>query len=213
MIFNIKKIFYISTCLVTVTICNIYCKEATTSNVNSNTKYSESGRFIVKEIYDSAGHLKIKQYLNRDTVPEGPMIEYNTNDVIIAWIWFVKGEKNPKCGVFYKEDGYFDTLKGQTFLGVGRDNHENPVIMAINPPQVKLMIAYKDFYKNKIFKEIYYTDPYRTDSMTLISLDEYKYRNEHKYKIYFSIVDSIKKTTLYTDSMEFIPTGPRLNKK
>jgi hypothetical protein len=171
---------------------------------NNNKHYLDrlykDNRFLIKEAYDSSGKIKLKQYFNKDTVPDGAMIEYYSNGKIAKWRWFRAKHKNPDCGIFYNEDGSFDTLKGKPFLAIGNDADQNPVIELINPPQVKFTIGYKDYYENKMIKKIYY-DPILTDTISWVPLDEYKKTKGHEYIICFYIIDSVKNKILYQDSI------------
>jgi len=165
-----------------------------------SAKFYKQGRFLVKETYDSTGKIETKQYFNKDTTPDGAYTEYFDNGIIAKWIWFIPKYKNPVGGVYYYDNGVFDTFKGRPFLGTGNDSNNEPVIKLINPPQVKFRMGYKDIFNNKVVNEIYY-DPILTDSISWVPLDEYKLTKGHKYRIYFYILDTLNKIFLFQDSI------------
>lgn len=185
-------------------ICFLNCKNSSPKKKDAPViKFFKEGRFLIKETFDSSGSILIKQYFNKDTVPDGAMIEYYPNSTIATWRWFLPKQKNPNCGIFYNENGTFDTLKGRVFLDLGEDKDHNPVIIFINPPQLKIRIGYKDVFKNKILKEKNY-DPILTDSTGSVALDEYKYAKGHDYILYFYVVNTIDNKVLYNDSIYYM---------
>ena len=166
----------------------------------SPTKFTYVGRFLVKETYDRTGKIEAKQYFDKDTIPDGAAIEYYPNGKVESWIWYIHND--PYCGVFFNEQGDFDTLKGNPFLDVICCNGNNdPDIKLINPPQVAFRLLFKDIYKKKVIKKIMY-EPLLTDTVSWVPLDEYKYQEGHNYKIYFYVVDTVKTFLLYQDSLE-----------
>ena len=165
----------------------------------TTTKFTKKGRFLIKETYDSTNKPLTKQYFNNDTVPDGAAIEFYENGNIGSWKWFIPGKKNPTCGLFYHEDGSFDTLKGRPYLGMSYDVNHSPVVEVINPPQLKIEIGYKEIFNNIKVNGIIY-DPTLTDTIAWVALDEYHYVKGHEYKIFFRILDTIQKKLLYQDS-------------
>jgi len=181
--------------------CFVRCNRGNNKPSLQSNKFFIIGRFLVKETYDSTGKIKTKQYFNNDTIPDGAYIEYFDNGIIAKWRWYTAKHKNPYCGVFYSEQSTFDTFKGQPFLGIENNINNKPLIKLINPPQITVNLLYKDFYHGKVVNEIMY-DPLLTDTVSWIPLDEYDHRQDHKYKIYFYIVDTVKASLLYQDSLE-----------
>ena len=191
--------------LLLLCVCSIpfaACHSKKEKALGSSVKYSRHGRFLIKETFDSNGKLLVKQSFNKDTVPDGAMMEYYPNGIIATWRWFIYSEKNPRCGVFFKENGSFDTLKGVPFL-VAQNPENSPGVEFINPPQIKFQAGYKETFKNQIIYQTIY-NPTLTDSISFIPLNEYKYAKGHKYEVYFYIVDTVKKRSLYQDSLELI---------
>jgi len=162
-------------------------------------KFFTEGRFLIKVSYDSTGNIVAKQSFDKDTTPDGAYTEYFKNGTIGSWRWFRRGQKDPICGVFYYEDGWFDTMKGRPFLEMGWDEINQPVVVLVNPPHLKIQLGYKEIYKNRILRNITY-DPILTDSICWVPLDKYKYRIGREYKIYFYIVDTLHQAFLYQDS-------------
>jgi hypothetical protein len=180
------------------------CKDNHRKTDFPSSKYTYIGTSLIKETFDSTGKITIRQYYNADTVPNGAKIEFYNNGKIASWIWYSSKHKEPYCGVYYSEEGLFDTLRGIPFIDiVYKKDFDYPYIKTINPPNVALQLVYKDIYNGKIVKKTLY-GPILTDSVAWFGLDEYKYQNGHKHEIYFNIVDTIKEYLLYQDSLEII---------
>lgn len=184
-------------------ICFLNCKNSSPKkNDTSATKYSKEGRFLIKETCDSSGRIIAKQYFNKDTVPDGALIEYYPNGLIATWQWYIANHNTPYTKIHYNVNGIFDSLIGNSFLNVVCCNDFNKtVVELINPPQTGIRLLYKDIYKGKVvYSDIY--KPFLTDTVSWVVLGKYQYNKEHKYKIYFYIVDTLKRTLFYQDSSE-----------
>ena len=163
-------------------------------NNNSHTignefKYYRSGRFLVKDSYDSAGKLVTKQFFNADTMPDGAEIDYYANGKIEKWKWFDPTSKYSYCVVYYNAKGGFDTFVGRPFIGTGYDHKHELCIELINPPNVNIKMGYVDFYNGKVMEQLAYP-PSPTDTIAWVILDHYKHEDGHKYMLYYYFVDS-----------------------
>jgi len=182
--------------------CFLNCRNSASKKVSlSHIEFIKKGKKLIKEIYDSAGKIEMRQFFNKDTIPDGAMIEYYSNGTVATWLWYAAKHKNPYCGIFYNEQAVFDTLKGKPFLGIENNKNNKPLVKLINPPQITVKLLYKDFYMGKVVNDIMY-DPLPTDTISWVPLDEYGHKQDHVYKIYFYIVDTIKTSLLYQDSLE-----------
>jgi len=114
---NMKNYSFTLFYFVAIIVCFFNCKNKTDEKTTTSiTKFSKNGRFLIKETYDSVGKVATKQYFNSDTVHDGACIEYFNNGNIGSWKWYIPRQKDPICGVFYYEDGSFDTFKGRPYL-------------------------------------------------------------------------------------------------
>jgi len=106
------------------------------------------------------------------------------------WKWFRHSIKFPDCIIYYDTNGIFDTLVGIPFIASGYDLDNELCIGLINPPNIKFRLGYKDFYKDEIVKKVTFS-PLLTDSIGLVNINAYhKFQKEHKYMLYFLVVDS-----------------------
>jgi hypothetical protein len=165
------------------------------NNVTARNKrivYEQVGKkLLLGKEYDSLGNLILIKYYNQDTISKGAEIEYYSNGNIYKWKWFDTTNKYAYCAVYYDTNGKFKSFKGTPFVNGGEFN-DVTYIQTINPPAVKFVVGYRDFYKGKLLKQQVY-EPALTDSTSWIMLSEYKYNKNHTYFVYFYFVDSVSK--------------------
>lgn len=165
-------------------------------------KVNKKGRFIVVEEYDSLQHIKNIKYFNSDSVTaDGPEFLYRPNGQLSKWIWFSPISKYPAVGVYYGDDGNFDSLKGFPIIGYAKTPEGKFAIQTVNPPKVSYALGFKDYFKNTVInKKAYY--PFITDTTSWFTLDELSFEKGHKYNVYFYITDTLNGKNKILDSVE-----------
>lgn len=122
----------------------------------THTKYFRRVNYYIKESYDNNGNVISKQFYNKDTSPYGAKIKYSSLGKIIKWSWFYHSHKFPDCIVYYKPNGLFDTLAGIPFIKTGYEKDHHLAVELINPPNVKIVVGYQDFFKGRLVKKLAY---------------------------------------------------------
>ena len=164
----------------------LFCK-CTHNLKNKKFKYFRDGRFLVKDTYED-GVIKITQYFNADTMPDGPEINYYPNGDVKKWKWF-NGNKVPCCNVYFFEDKKFDTCQGSPFLGTYYDTSYILWVRTIKAPYLSnITLGYRDYFNGKLIRGFGYKY-LSTDTGLLFPLIDHKPQKEHKYKLSYCVFD------------------------
>ena len=177
------------------------CQSNKKEYVSYRAKFYNSGRFLVKETYDSSGKIVTKQYFNKDTMPDGAYIEYFSDGIIGKWVWFIANDKNPSCGFYYYSDGSFDTLKGNPFISAFYNTKGEGCFKILAPPDLCYIIKFIDFYNDNKLAQYDY-EPIKIDSVNWVILRKFEFEKGHKYKLFFCTVDTSTKLLINRSSFE-----------
>ena len=187
------------------------CKE--NNNVFSdNPIYYHAGTFLVKETHYTSGKIKTKQYFNRDTVHNGPLITYYLNGKILSWKCYFYNDSLPKCKFTFDSTGKFVELKGFVITD-SVYGKKNIGLVIMHPPGLKMGIRVVSKYSNGQTHHDTFWDPDisentidanndTTDNMTVFCID--KYIKGHVYKAYVYLNDSVNKQFNCLDSIQLI---------
>jgi hypothetical protein len=146
---------------------------------------------LVKDIYEY-GRLADRQYLNKDSIPDGPEFNYFSNGDIKKWKWYSKSF-TPSCNVYFFKNKIFDTCQGSPFLGTYYDSVSILWVRTIRPPYFRnVILGYRDFFEGKLMKQFGYTYK-ETDTGLLFPLIDHKEEQGHTYLLSFYMLDSAKK--------------------
>ena len=172
--------------------CN--CRNGTKQTVVSDKIiYLRSKDGLVKKVYDNDSRLILEQNFDIDTTPCGAMVEYYENGSILTWRWFLYKSKDPLCGFYFNMDNTLDTMKGSPYIDVVFIKNKGTFVKIVKPPILRYVIEYNDVFGHKMIDKMFY-EPIITDSVNWINLGKINYREDHKYFLKFSIVDTtIKK--------------------
>jgi hypothetical protein len=184
-------------------------------------QFYKKGRFLVRETRNQNKVLVRVQYFDKDTIPDGALIEYNKNGKIAKWKWFTKtrqgnhpdmlafyerGKDNkvetkewrseykdiqPDCIAYYDGNGRLDTFVGNPFIKVVYDINKQLWIGVINPPNTNNTLMFIDSLNGKLANVIFY-NPQCTDTLCWVGLDEYKALKGHKYELSYFFEDSLR---------------------
>ncbi len=185
---RIKILGLVSACFIALFLPS--CNSDAPDSRNTTIKYLYINNHLVREIYDSIGKIKIRKTLNEDTTSYGSELNYYDNGKIEKWKWFFYSEKYPDCVIYYNDNGAFDTLQGNPFISTIYNKERILCVKLINPPNVKIKVGYRNYYRNKIVQQFAYS-PIETDSVAWVFLYEHKPKKNHNYKLYYYVVDSL----------------------
>jgi hypothetical protein len=154
------------------------------------------------------GNLRTKQYFTKkDTIPNGPRLQYSLNGQIEQWIWYKNGEESFRAD--YKNDLPIE-LTGNPFLyAEEQQGKKQLIVQMIYPPNASVITRLYTQSNNS--KGLAYTEyPVVVfDSTCHIILGEHdSFINDpqHNYILAYFFVDSEKNTIRTADViMEIVP--------
>jgi len=182
---NIFIIEVVVSLILTLTSCN---EKQNKGKVN--VKYSVIGKFILKEVFYDNKKLKSKSTLTLDSIQIHEQIEYFSNGEIKKWLWYDKLNDYPVFGLYFDSIGKYKKIGGTPFIRAPKIPDGSIAIELVNPPNIKSLLVYRDFFKNKLQRQIIY-EPGKTDSTEWVTLDEYKYDSTHKYFLTYIMLDKL----------------------
>ena len=163
-------------------------------------KYRYSDRYLIKEEYQN-NRIMFKTVLNKNTVEVKEKTEFFENGNIKKWNFYRKASKYPMFISYFDSIGNYSQIKGTPFVSSGTTKDGEVVVELVNPPKLKLVLTYREFNKGILQHQISY-EPFKTDTTSWVTLDEYKPVAGNKYfvccKFYSNgvFVDSISNELL-----------------
>jgi len=178
---------------------------------NSFVRIYNIGSFLIKETYDSLQHLKIKQFFNKDTVPNGALITFYPNGKIYTWKWYFDDDKNPRCKIIYDSNGHFSKMEGYVIIDSQYIRQNIDLALAL-PPGLKFIVKVKSLDKGLLHQEMdcypYLNgDTIGVDNDTIYNIATFrieKYNKKLTYKACVYLDDSNIKQPNCLDSIELI---------
>lgn len=171
-------------CLLVSAILIIGCFKERSENP---VKYYSEKNYLLKEEFAN-GIIKYKSVYTKDTLHIKNKIEYYLNGKTKKWSFYNNLSKYPLLIVYYDSLGNYINFKGTPFIRGGINAKEDFVIELANPPNIDVLLVYNDSLKNNLEHQTIY-EPFKTDSTLWVTLDKFKYVENHKYflkcKFYF----------------------------